>query len=58
MENQDELCAELVRLLSRQATAIELEVYVGLTDAEWREYDKREKRIRDLNARLDQSQVA
>jgi hypothetical protein len=58
MENPDELCAELVRLLDQQASAIELDIYVGLTDAEWREYEKREERIRDLNARLDQSKVA
>lgn len=54
MENQ-ELSAELVRLLDQQENAIELDIYVGLTDGEWREYRKREERIRDLSARLNQS---
>jgi hypothetical protein len=44
--------AELVTLLQKQVEALELETYVGLTDAELREYYRRQERIRDLKASL------
>ncbi len=50
----EELRAEFVDLLQKQVAALELDAYVGLTDAERREYFKRQKRIRDLDAELGQ----
>jgi hypothetical protein len=49
----EQLRAELVKLLRKQVEALELETYVGLTDAEHREYYSRQERIRDLRASLD-----
>jgi hypothetical protein len=47
-----QLRGELVKLLQKQVEALELETYVGLTDAELREYYTRQDRIRDLKASL------
>jgi hypothetical protein len=44
---------EFVNLLQKQVEALELETYVGLTDAEQREYYSRQERIRGLEASLD-----
>jgi hypothetical protein len=49
----EQLRAELVKLLRKQVEALELETYVGLTDAELREYYSKQERIRDLRASLD-----
>jgi len=46
------------RLLQKQVEALEVENYVGLTDAELREYDKRQERIRDLDGSLDPSRLS
>ncbi len=54
-DSVDGLQTELVELLRKQVEALELDVYVGLTDAERSEYYKREKRIRDLNAKISMS---
>jgi hypothetical protein len=48
----EELQAEFVDLLQKQVQALELESYVGLTDAEWRQYHKRQDRLRDVEASL------
>ena len=45
---------EFVDLLQKQVEALELETYVGLTDAEQRDYSRRQGRIRDLEANLGQ----
>jgi hypothetical protein len=49
----EQLRAALVNLLQKQVEALELETYVGLTDAELREFYKRQGRIRDLKASLN-----
>jgi hypothetical protein len=54
----EQLRAELVSLLQKQVEALEAETYVGLTDAELREYDKRQERIRDLDGSLDPSRLS
>jgi hypothetical protein len=55
MQNSiEELQAELVDLLRKQVEALELETYVGLTDAERREYYKRQERMFDLDAEMKQ----
>jgi hypothetical protein len=51
-DSVEQLRTELVNLLQRQVEALELETYVGLTDAELREFYKRQERIRDLKAGL------
>jgi hypothetical protein len=54
-ERIEELKAELVDLLQRQIEALELEVYVGLTEGERREYSKRQGRMRELDAEISRS---
>ena len=49
------LRAEYVYLLRKQVEAQELDAYVGLTDAERSEYNKRQERIRDLDAKMSAS---
>jgi hypothetical protein len=51
----ERLQTEFVELLRKQVEALELDVYVGLTDAERSEYRKRRERIRDLNAKISTS---
>ena len=46
---------ELFDLLRKQVEALELDVYVGLTDAERSEYYRRQERIRDLEAKMGRS---
>ncbi len=47
------LYAELIRLLEKQVEARETAMFVGLTDVELSEYDKRRERIRELLAELE-----
>jgi hypothetical protein len=54
-ESVKELKAEFVDLLRKQVEALELDTYVGLTDEERSEYYKRQERIRDLDARMNES---
>jgi hypothetical protein len=54
-ERVEDLRAEFVDLLQKQIEALELEVYVGLTDAERREYSKRLERIRKLDTEISKS---
>jgi len=51
----ERLQTEFIELLRRQIEALELDVYVGLTDAERSECHKRRERIRDLNAKTNSS---
>ena len=53
-DSVEELRAEYVYLLRKQVEAQELDAYVGLTDAERSEYNKRQERIRDLDAKMSQ----
>ena len=48
----EEIQAEFVALLRKQVEALELDIYVGLTEDERSEYYKRQERIRDLNAEM------
>ncbi len=52
------LYAELIRLLEKQVEARETAMFVGLTDVELSEYDKRRERIRELLAELDKPKAA
>jgi hypothetical protein len=50
--NIERLRQEFVQLLREQIEALELETYVGLTDAEQRDYVRRQERIRELDATI------
>ena len=52
------LYAELIRLLEQQVEARETAIFVGLTDVELSEYEKRRERIRELSAELDKPRAA
>jgi hypothetical protein len=54
-DSAEKLRVEFVDLLRKQVEALELDVYVGLTDTEWSEYNKRRERLRDLNAKMGKS---
>jgi hypothetical protein len=49
------LHTEFVALLRKQVEALELDAYVGLTDDERNEYCERQERIRDLDAKMNES---
>ena len=51
-DSVEKLRAEFVDLLRKQIEALELDVYVGLTDAERIEYWTRQERIRALDAKM------
>jgi hypothetical protein len=51
----EQLQAEFVDLLRKQVEALELDAYVGLTEAERSEYYKRRERICDLYAKMRMS---
>ncbi|HXC42925.1 MAG TPA: hypothetical protein VNY51_05300 [Candidatus Dormibacteraeota bacterium] len=53
--NAQKLRVEFVNLLRRQIEALELDAFVGLTDAEQHEYDGRQARIRDLEERIEKT---
>ena len=54
-DSVEELRAEFVDLLRKQVEAQELDAYVGLTHVERSEYDKRQERIRDLDAKMSEA---
>ncbi len=54
-DSVEELRAEFVYLLRKQVEARELDAYVGLTDAERSEYNKRQERIHDLDTKMSGS---
>ncbi len=48
----EDLEAEFLDLLRKQVEALELDAYVGLTNAERSDYYKRQQRIRELEAKM------
>ena len=58
MKEVNEPRSEIVRLLQKQLDVLEQFTIAHLTDAEWNEYDKRQERIRELQAKLDQFRIA
>ena len=48
----EDLEAEFLDLLRKQVEALELDAYVGMTNAERSDYYKRQQRIRELDARM------
>jgi hypothetical protein len=52
VEDGEKIIAEIIQLLQKQFEALGLATCGGLTDVEWYEYDAREDRIEELQARL------
>ena len=46
--NQDHLRSELIQLTEKQVSTLEKRKFDGLTEAELRLFEERQKRIRDL----------
>ena len=46
--NQEHVRSELIQLTEKQVSTLEKRKFVGLTEAELRQFEKRQKRIRDL----------
>lgn len=58
MKEFEEPRGEIVQLLQKQLDVIQRVMVAHLTDTEWSEYDKRQERIRELQAKLDQFKIA
>jgi hypothetical protein len=46
--NQEHVRIELIQLTEKQVSTLEKRKFVGLTEAELRQFEERQKRIRDL----------
>jgi hypothetical protein len=46
--NEEQLRNELIQLTEKQIDTLEKRIFGGVTDAEQREYEERQDRIRDL----------
>ena len=46
--NQEQLRNELIQLTEKQINTLEKRTFGGVTEAEQREYEERQERIRDL----------
>jgi hypothetical protein len=46
--NQEQLRNELIQLTEKQIDTLEKRIFGGVTDAEQKEYEERQDRIRDL----------
>jgi hypothetical protein len=46
--NQEHVRSELIQLTEKQVSTLEKRKFVGLTEAELRQFEERQKRIRDL----------
>ena len=58
VEDLKQIRAEFLALIEKQVEALELDIFVGLTDLERYEYDARQVRIRELHAKLEQLKTA
>ena len=58
VEDLEQIRAELVALLGKQLQALELDIFVGLSDRERYEYDARQHRIHELHAKLEPLKTA
>jgi len=47
-QNQEQVRNELIQLTEKQINTLEKQTFGGVTEAEQREYDDRQERIRDL----------
>jgi hypothetical protein len=52
MQNREQVQRELVQLLEKQIDTLAKEAFGGLSNAELREYEERQKRIDTLYAQL------
>ena len=58
VEDLKQIRAEFLALIEKQVEALELDIFVGLTDVERYEYDERHDRIHELHAKLEQLKTA
>ena len=58
MEELEDIRAELIALFQKQLQALELDTFVGLTNVERSEYEARNDRIRELQAKLGRLKLA
>ena len=54
----EEIRKELLQLFRRQMETLDLATFVGMTSADWREYDERQARIHVLSERINCIQQA
>jgi hypothetical protein len=50
--NQEHLRSELIQLTDKQISTLEKRTFGGVTEAEQRQYEERQERIRDLFTEL------
>jgi hypothetical protein len=58
VEELEDIRAELIALFQKQLQALELDTFVGLTNLERSEYEARNDRIRELQAKLGRLKLA
>jgi hypothetical protein len=58
VEEFEEIRAELIALFQKQLQALEQDTFVGLTHLERSDYEARNDRIRDLQAKLGRLKLA
>ena len=58
MEELEDIRAELIALFHKQLEALDRDTFVGLTEAERREYDARHARLQELHATLGRFKIA
>jgi len=56
--NQDHVRSELIQLTEKQVSTLDKRKFVGLTEAELRQFEERQKRIRDLFIELHHLDLA
>jgi hypothetical protein len=56
--NQEHVRSELIQLTEKQVSTLEKRKFVGLTEAELRQFEERQKRIRDLFIELHHLDLA
>jgi hypothetical protein len=55
-ERDEEICRELLQLLRKQRETLDSATFLGTAD--WREYDERQARIRELSEQISHFQKA
>jgi hypothetical protein len=58
VEELEDIRAQLVALFQKQLQALELDTFVGLTHLERSDYEARNDRIRELQAKLGRLKLA
>ena len=48
----EEICCEFLQLLRKQRETLDSATFLGMTEADWREYEGRQARIRELSDQI------